>query len=299
MDISVIILSYNVAPLLKDCLDSILKFTKDVKVEIIVVDNQSTDNSAVIAKSYGKKIKFIQSTENGGFAKGNNLGIKVAKGKYILLLNPDTYFTENSLKKMFLWMETHKNVGVASCQLLDSKKKITFTGGYFPTLWHLFLWAFFLDDIPGLSTIINSYHPNWSVEKRYSKEFYPDWVTGAFFFMREETIKQVGLLDEDFFMYCEELEWCIRASKKGWKVGYTPISKIVHLERRSSGGASRNAILGEFKGLKLIYQKHFSSIQERILNIVLIFAAILRILLWSLRRKPDIAKIYIETLSLG
>ena len=195
MDVSVVILSYNVSALLKDCIDSVLKFTKDIKYEIIVVDNKSTDDSVEIIKSFGSKIKFIQSLSNGGFSKGNNLGLKEAKGKYILLLNPDTVFLENSLERMFFWMEAHKDIGVASCQLLDLNKKITFTGGYFPTFSRVLLWAFFLDDLPLINQSINSYHPNWSVPKRFSEEFFPDWVTGAFFFMRKEATDKVGLLD--------------------------------------------------------------------------------------------------------
>jgi len=298
MDVSVIILSYNVAPLLKSCIESVLKWTKDLEFEIIVVDNQSTDDSVEVIKSFGNKIKFIQSPENGGFAKGNNLGIKVAQGKYILLLNPDTVLLENSVERAFFWMEAHKDVGVSSCQLLDLNRQITFTGGYFPTLPRVFLWAFFLDDLPGISSVVNSYHPNWSAEKRFNKEFFPDWVTGAFFFMRREALDKVGLLDQDFFMYGEELEWCIRVKKFGWKVGYTPLTKIVHLERRSSGGGSENAILGELKGLKLIYNKHFTPIAQYILDLTLVFASALRALLWLIRRDPKTAKVYLKAMTL-
>ena len=139
MDLSVIIVSYNVKELLKNCLESVSKFTQDLKYEIIVVDNASTDDSV----SDLSNLKLILSKENGGFSKGNNLGIKQAKGKYILLLNPDTLLVENSLKIMFDWMETHPEIAVSSCQLLNSEQKITSTGGYFPNLFRVAAWAVF------------------------------------------------------------------------------------------------------------------------------------------------------------
>ena len=297
MDVSVVILSYNVAPLLKDCIDSIFKYTKDIGFEIIVVDNASTDDSAEVAKSFGSKIKFIQAKENLGFAKGNNLAIKQVKGKYILVLNPDTLFLENSLYRMFYWIDTHPDVAVVSCQLVDSEQKISPTGGYFPTLSRVVLWAFFLDDLPLFSQFINSYHPK-DADSRYAQEFFPDWVTGAFFLIRQTVLKKIGSLDENIFMYGEELEWCLRAKRAGYQVGYTPITKIVHLERRSSAGGSENAVLGEFKGLKYIYQKYYSPTHQYLLDLILVLAAFARVVMWLVRLKPKIARIYLKAMVL-
>ncbi len=301
MDVSVVIVSFNVRELLKNCLDSVVKFTKDVDYEIIVVDNGSSDESVELLKNY-KGIKTVFSKDNLGFSKGNNLGIKEAKGKYILLLNPDTLLLENSLKTMFDWMEGHQDIAVSSCQLVDSEQQISSTGGYFPTLSRVFLWVFFLDDLPVLKNFIKSYHPQVSTMNRstrlYSSEFYPDWVTGAFFFVRREAIDQVGVLDGNMFMYGEELEWCIRFKSAGWQVGYTPVTKIVHLGRKSSGGVPRNAVLGEFKGLKYIYGKHFPGWKQIVLGSLLDIAACARIIFWLIRLKPEMAKIYLEALSL-
>lgn len=288
MDVSIIIVSYNVKDFLKNCLESVIKFTKNVNYEIIVVDNASTDDSLSYLRDLSdvSNLKFIDAKENGGFAKGNNLGIKQAKGKYILLLNPDTLLIENSIERMFLWMEAHKDVAVASCQLVDNEQKILPTGGYFPTLQRIFYWAFFIDDI---FKNIKSYHPKVNEEEQ-------DWVTGAFFMIKKEVINKVGILDENFFMYGEELEWCMRFKEEGYKVGYTPITKIIHLERKSSDSLPRNAILGEFKGLKYIYAKHFPGWQQIVLGSLLDLAAFARIIFWLVRLKPQMAKIYIEAL---
>ncbi len=331
MSVSVIVLSYNVKDLLRACVDSIVKFSEGVDYELIIVDNASTDGSRELLREMqdagfrtqeGRKLdlKIIFSKENLGYARGNNLGIRQAKGEYILILNPDTLFLENTLLVMKKWMDEHDDVAVSSCQLLDFEYKISPTGGYFPTLPRIFFWAFFLDDLPVITKLVRSYHPHvssfWGAQRVqnllgtgrdsghgrndgvYAGEFFPDWVTGAFFMVRRKAMDKVGLLDEKMFLYGEELEWCLRFKAAGWKVGYTPITKIVHLERRSSGGLPRNAVLGEFKGLRYIYGKHFAGWQQIILGGLLDLAAALRVFFWLVRLKPEMAKIYLEALLL-
>ncbi len=301
MDVSVVIVSYNVKDLLRGCLDSIIKFTKGVEYEIIVIDNASTDGSAEMLKSF-QRVKAIFSKENLGFSKGNNLGAKEAKGKYVFFLNPDTLFLENTIKKLFDWMESHQEVAVCSCQLLDFEQKISSTGGYFPTLLRVFLWAFFLDDLPLIADTLKSYHPYmgpFNKQKEiYRKEFFPDWVTGACFFVRRAAMDKAGGFDENLFMYGEELEWCMRFKKAGWKVGYTPTTRVVHLERRSSGGLPRNAVLGEFRGLKYIYGKYEPAWKQMVLGTLLDVAAAIRVIFWLIRLKPQMAKTYLEALLL-
>lgn len=296
MDVSVVILTFNSEDYIKNCLDSIFEHTKNVDYEVIVVDNQSTDKTVEIAKGFGNKVNLIISPENGGFAKGNNLGIKVSKGKYALLLNADTYFLENSIERVKLWMDAHIDVAVSSCQLVDSEQELSATGGFFPKLRNVMAWGWFLDDLPIIRNYFHSYHPHPG--PIYEKEFFPDWVTGAFFFARRQAIDQVGMLDENIFMYGEELEWCIRFKRAGWKIGYTPITKIVHVERGSQGGLPKGAILGEFAGLKYIYGKHYPEWKQVVLGTVLDIAAFLRVITWLLRLKPQMAKIYLEALLL-
>lgn len=296
LDVSVIILSYNSSKYLRQCIDSVFKFTKDVTFEVIVVDNNSTDDSADVLKSYGDRIVFIQSPENGGFSKGNNMGIRKAQGRFILLLNPDTLFLENTLYRMVVWMDGHVHAGVASCQLLDENRNILPTGGYEPTMTRIILWQFFLDDVPLLNKFMNSYHPKGGTSSIYVKDFEPDWVTGAFFFMRREAVEQIGLLDENIFMYAEELEWCMRARRFGFTIGYTPITQIVHLERRSSAGSSERAILGEIKGIRYICQKYYPPINQYTLDIIFVLGNFLRVILWLILLKPKIALIYLKAM---
>lgn len=307
MDVSVVVVSYNSSGYLKECLDSIFKFTSGVDFEVIVVDNNSTDDSLGVAKAFGKKITLIANKDNRGFGVGVNIGIQKSTGKFVLVLNPDIRFLDDAISKMMAYMNSHADVGLASCQFFDGepfvpqgKHKMLPNGGHFPTLARVFFWGFFLDDLPMVANLIKPYHPTGSpllkTEKYFSNDFFPDWVTGSFMFVRREAIDKVGILDENIFMYGEEVEWQYRMGQAGYKIGYTTSTRVVHYERGSQGGASRLAILGEFRGLKYIYGKHFAGWQQIVLGTFLDVAAALRIVFWLVRRKPETAKIYAEAL---
>jgi len=317
MDVSVIIVSYNASSYLKECLDSIFSFTKNTSFEIIVVDNASTDDSVAVAKSYGSKITLVVSKDNRGFGAGVNVGLKKAclpvgraTGKYILILNPDIRFLEDSISKMKAYMESHLDVGLVGCTLLDSENKMLPNGGYFPTLTRLFFWAFFLDDLPIISNLVKQYHPHtssfWPQSRIVNKgdagvaqhDEEPDWVTGGFMFVRNEVVDKVEGLDENIFMYGEEVEWQYRIRSAGYKIGYTPSTKVIHHERKSAEGSPRGAVLGEFKGLKYIYGKYFPGWKQIALGSLLDMAAVLRVIFWLVRRNREMVKIYLEALAL-
>lgn len=296
MDVSVVVLTYNSEQYLKQCLDSVFKETKDVNFEVIVVDNQSQDKTVEVAKTYGDKIKLIIAPENGGYPKGNNLGIKASKGKFILIMNPDLYLVENSIERLFLWINAHDDCAIVGPDILTNEQKISSyaNASFFPSLPRILTWAFFLERLPGISNVIPTYHTRGIV----NKETYADWVSGSFLMVRRQAIEQVGMLDENIFMYGDEVEWCMRFKKSGWKVAYTPITKVVHIEGGSQGGSKRGAILGEFKGLKYIYGKHYPEWQQVVLGTILDMAAFLRVLMWLVRLKPEMVKIYLEALLL-
>lgn len=302
MDVSVIIVSYNAASYLKECIESIFKFTKNISFEIIVVDNNSPDDSLAVARSFGKKIMVIANKDNRGFGAGINTGLKRATGKFVLILNPDIRFLDDAISKMVAYMGQHSDVGLAGCTFLDTEQKMLPNGGFFPTLTRLFLWTLFLDDLPIIGDLVKSYHPSASPllrrENLFSKEFFPDWVTGSFMFVRKGAVDKVGGLDENIFMYGEEVEWQYRIKSAGWRIGYTTLTKVVHHERKSSGGSPRNAILGELTGLKYIYGKHFPGWKQIVLGTLLDILAVSRALFWLIRFKPQMAKIYLEALTL-
>lgn len=308
--LSIVIVNFNTKELLKNCVQSIKKHTKGVIHEIIVVDNGSTDGSAEFLENESS-VKTIFNKDNVGFAKANNQGIKRATGRYVLLLNSDTELKGNSLGAMVNWMDKHPKVGIATCKLLNPDGTVQATGGYFPSLLRIFLWATFLDDLPPIASIFGSYHPHTSKfgGSFYNSEHPQDWVTGAFFFFRRELIEKVGYLDEEFFMYVEEVDYCMRVKKQGWDIWYAPQTAIIHFGGGSEdsqavtsgeGLIREGAVLGEFKGLKKFYRKHYPLLQYPLLILLLKLAAILRILVFGILGRQGLAwRTYGKALAIG
>jgi len=302
VDLSVIVVSFNTKKLLSDCLFSVYSKTKGIDFEVIVVDNDSRDDSPQMVEANFPGVVLIKNGQNLGFAAANNQGLKMAKGRYLLLLNSDTKLIENTLFKMVQWMDGHKKIGVSSCQLLNQDETIQATGGFFPTLPRVLAWMMFWDDLPFVDRVVKPIHPHepkfYFRHSWYKKEHFQDWVTGAFFLIRREVVKKVGLLDEKFFMYVEEMEYCYRIQKAGFWVFYSPISKIIHLKGRS--GLTRNAVLGEFSGLKYFFEKHKPGWQKPFLRLLLKTGAALRIFIFGIiKGNSEARKIYVEAFKIA
>lgn len=252
MELSIIIPSYNTKELLLACLGSIYQETK-TPFEIIVVDNGSTDGTLEGIVSRYKDIVLIQNKQNLGFAKAINQGLEKAQGKYLLLLNSDTVIENNAIDKEVLFLETHSEVGVVGCQLKNTDGGVQPSGGYLPTLSRVFFWMSFLDDFPFLNKIIKPYH----VEDKefYSHQRYLDWVTGAFFLTKRQVFEKVGFFDEKMFMYVEEVDWCTRVKKAGFKVAFDPGAGIIH-RKGSSTRRGKAGIIEEFQGLVYYFGKY-------------------------------------------
>jgi len=235
-DLSVVIISWNVRELLRRCLDSIQEGLKGEKgegllVETIVFDNGSADGSADMVREYLPWVHLMESEVNLGFTKGNNLAIGQSEGRYILLLNPDTEVVGDALGTMVAYMESHPRVGALGPQLLNPDGTIQSSRRRFPTLATAFL----------ESTVLQPWFQGSKILKRYylldrpDDEIQPvDWVVGAALLIRRQALHQVGPLDEEFFMYSEELDWCYRLKAQGWEVVYLPTAQVVHQEGRSS-----------------------------------------------------------------
>jgi N-acetylglucosaminyl-diphospho-decaprenol L-rhamnosyltransferase len=203
---------------------------------------------------------------------------------------------------MTLWMERHNEVGVASCALKNTDGTYQETGGYFPTLFRVFCWMTFVDDIPYIDRLIKPFHPMHSqsflsknVEHfKTTKEV--DWLTGAFLLTRRKILKKLGAFDKDFFMYTEDVELCFRIKKVGWKILYLPEWEITHI-----GGASsvkEFPILKEYEGIKLFYKKHNSNVEYQLLRLFLKIGAILRMLVFFIV-KGAVPKTYAKAFRLA
>lgn len=300
VDISIVIVSTNIKDLLRKCLKSVSAALDGVAGEVIVVDNASVDGTPeMVAKEFAW-VRLIRKKKNRGFGENNNFGMRVAKGRYVLLLNSDTEIIDNkTLKQMIAWLDAHPKVGVASCALLNpDRKTYQGSGGYFPTLPRVFAWMTFLDDLPGIDVLIKPYHPLHGRSPFYRGEGYfkkphqQDWVTGAYYLMRKKAMDEVGLFDEDFFLYVEEVDLSYRFKQAGWEIWYLPKWKIVHYGQATIG--NERAIVYEFGNLKLFYEKHYPAWQRPILTLILKFGALLRVILYALVGEFSVSKIYVK-----
>ena len=301
MDLSIVTINFKTKKITTDCINSILKNTKGISFEVIVIDNASNDNSyEFLRKNFEKYefIKFIKNSRNLGFAKANNQGAIKAKGKYLLFLNSDTVVKADVFRGMLAWMDKNTKVGVSTCALKNKDGTLQGSGGYFPTLFKVFAWMFFIEDIPLLDKFIKPFHPVHTKSPLYkglgqfSKSRDQDWVTGAFFLTRRDIFEKAGRFDEDYFMYTEEVDLCYRIKKMGYEIRYLPEWEITHL-----GGASSNKefpILSEYKGIKLFYEKNMPLWQMPLVRLFLKTGALLRALIFGVLDGKEAFDVYVK-----
>ncbi len=296
MDLSIIIVSYNTRKLLKDCLASIFKFTKGISFEVIVVDNASKDQSADMVRKNYPQVKLILNRDNLGFTKANNQGIRIAKGEYIMLLNSDTYLVENSFRKLAEKAKSLENLGALGPLLLNQDHSIQQSVGYFPNLPQVFLWMSFIDDLPGGQNL-KPYHIDHN--SFYQKEKEVDWVTAAAILVPRKVINKVGALDENIFMYGEEIELCYRIKQAGYQVYFTPETKIVHIGRGSSQKIPTKAFIGEYQGVIYFYQKYKGALSLQIVRLLLKIGALARIVIFGLLGRKELINAYVQAIKVA
>jgi N-acetylglucosaminyl-diphospho-decaprenol L-rhamnosyltransferase len=227
-DLSIIVLSWNVRELLRECLASLPQ--NDERVEIIVVDAASADGSADMVQAEFPAVRLLSQAENLGYTRGNNVGLCAARGRYLLILNPDTTVAGEALADMVAYMEAHPHVGALGPQLTDPDGTVQSTRRRFPTLATVFFESTWLQPLAPRS-LLDRYYARDLPDGAVSQV---DWVMGAALLVRREAYAQVGGLDEGFFMYSEEVDWCRRLKAAGWQVVYFPPARIIHHAGRSS-----------------------------------------------------------------
>lgn len=217
MDVSVIILSYNTSSLLRNCLRSVINNTFGIDYEITVVDNASTDGSVEMIESEFKEIKLIKNTENQGFSKANNQAIKIARGKYILLLNSDTLTQKNIIESMVKFIEAHEDAAAIGPKVLNADGTLQNMGVHFPTIHGELLLLFRIYKFFPWRTRNRLFHKYFRDENTISQV---DWISGCCLLIRRKALEEIGLLSEEFFFYGEEIEWCYRAQRLGYRIYY-------------------------------------------------------------------------------
>ncbi|OGY42689.1 MAG: hypothetical protein A2Y67_02750 [Candidatus Buchananbacteria bacterium RBG_13_39_9] len=237
MDLSIIILNYKTRGLTKYCIKNIKENTANLAYEIIVVDNGSNDGCEAMIKENFSDIKFIQTGKNLGFAAGNNIGIKEAQGKYIILLNPDITILENSIEKMVKFMEEHPEVGLAGPRLNNPDGSYQISCRTFQTLK---LVLFRRTPLGKLAKAKEQLKQHLMLDFDHQTNREVDWVMGACMIVRKSALEKVGLLDERFFFYVEDMDWCRRFWENGFKVYYIAEAKMIHLYERASAAEHWN-----------------------------------------------------------
>ena len=262
MDLSVIIVNYQTYELTKNTINSILDYNYPFEVEVILVDNASSDDSSDKLKNYFKdNIKFIQSKSNDGFAAGNNQGLKIATGKYQLLLNSDTIVWKNTLLDIYSFMEKNPDVGACGCQvLLENGDLDKACKRSFPNVKNSFYRLFHIPT--------NSGDDDYNLDLPDDEIYEIDCLTGAFIFTRKIVLDEIGLLDETFFMYGEDIDLCYRIKQAGWKIVYYGTSKITHFKGASSKKQKSKLIYEFYRAMYIYYKKHHANESSAIVNIV-------------------------------
>jgi len=231
--VSIIVLNYNTPQLTLRCVESIINFTTDISYEIIIVDNGSTPilNTNLFPKI--SPIKFLRSEENIGFSKGNNYGILNSSGKYILLLNSDVELIENSVKACIDRMQKDETIGAITSKILINNKDIQYTASRFPSIWLEIRHLLRINSFTSKIKMSNIY---LETAFDHSKETDADWIHGTFFCTRRNIIEAMGgKLPDSFFMYGEDMQWCWKIKKLGYKIHYSPETTVIHY----AGGSMR------------------------------------------------------------
>lgn len=265
LDLAIVIVSWNVRGLLEACLASVYESLKDSKLggEVWVVDNASTDGSVEMAQGRFPQARLMANETNVGFAAANNqalraMGFASTEGhelpRYVLLLNPDTEVLDAALTTMVRFLDENPQAGVAGAKLLYPDGRLQHSAFAFPTLAQAFL-DFFPLHHRLLNSRLNGRYPRRLYER--GAPFPIDHPLGAALMARGEAIQEVGLLDERFFIYCEEIDWCMRMKKAGWGIYCVPRAEVVHHEAKSTRQVRGEMFVALWKSRYLLFEKHY------------------------------------------
>jgi len=317
MLLSIIIVSYNTEKLTKRSLISVFHDLQRSaallgQTEILVIDNASTDSSVAMLRRLKKQspvpFKLIGNKDNPGFAGANNTAIQRSTGKYVLLLNPDTYVQAGCLQKLVYTLERlqpvessayssqqedpYDRVGILAATLLNTDGTIQDQGGATPSLLSVINHYWMLDDIPILGKLLPTTQESGgraqpAVQYEVSQPqqlIAKGWVGGTAMLIRRAVFSEIGFLDEHIFMYGEDVEFCLRARAHHWDVVIHPTARVTHIQSASAGTSA--ALVGEAKGYSYIWAKHMPSWQQPILTAILRIGALLRMVLFTLLGAP-------------
>jgi GT2 family glycosyltransferase len=268
MNLSIIIVSFNVSHFLEQCLKSVIKASYSLPVDIYVVDNHSGDNSVSMVQKLFPQVKLIVNNENRGFSKANNQAILLSESDYILLLNPDTVIEEETLTRTLTFMETHPDAGGLGIKMIDgyghflpeSKRGL-------PTPWASFCKMSHLSQLFRRSAFFNQYYAGWLGDDEINRI---EVLAGAFMLLRRNVLDRIGLLDEDFFMYGEDIDLSYRITKAGYHNYYFPEARMIHYKGESTRKSSLNYVKLFYGAMLIFARKHFAGKNEWLLSLFIL-----------------------------
>lgn len=274
MDLSIIVVSWNTRDLLAQCLDAIFAYPPRCEIEVWVVDNGSKDGSAEMVRKQFPQVRLIENPENAGFARANNQAIQKSDGKYVLLVNSDATVKPNALSSMVSFLDQHHDGGIAGGKLEGSEGAFQSSFNDFPSLFSQFL------ILSGMAQrFFGPYFPSHGPkDSQQAREV--DWVGGAFLIARREAIDEAGLLDEDYFMYGEEMDWCYRMWRNGWKVYFVPDACAIHLGGQSSKAAGFEKLLWLTRSHLLFVRKYRGAFIAWTMAAFATFASFVKAIIW-------------------
>lgn len=279
MDLSIIIVNFNTKKLTLECIQSIYDSNIIHEFEIIVVDNHSSDDSVDVIKRKFPMVKLIENKDNLGFSKANNQAMFVSEGRYVLLLNSDTIVMQTTLSYIVDFMDKNKDIGSAGCKVLlpdGTLDKACHRG--FPTPEASFYYMIGLAKKFPNNQKFNSYHKSY-LNMDETHEI--DCLVGAFMMVRRKAIDEIGLLDENFFMYGEDIDWCYRIKEANWKIYYNPTVSIVHYKGASSRKKPFKIVYEFHRAMYLFHKKHYAQKYNGIVNILVYLGISLKLSLSS------------------
>lgn len=278
-DVSIVIVNYNNGKYLINCLKSIYQNTQNVNFSTVIVDNASTDNSVELIQALFPKVRIIQNDTNLGFAKANNVALRQLQTKYALILNPDTLVVNNSIEKMFNFMEQHPEVSIVGPKILNPDYSFQHTGITFPNNLNLLFETFFLERIFPNSRLFGKHK---KIYEPFTKTKRVDYLQGSCLMIRKQILEDVAFFDERYFMYFEETDLCYRAKKMHWQVFRLGDAEVIHFGGGETGYYDEFRICQYHKSLILFFLKHHKRIDIFFLRIVVFVRLVIRVGLFSL-----------------
>lgn len=284
-DLSIIIVNYNVKAFLEQCLMAIGRARHNLDIEIFVVDNASVDGSQAMVKRKFPSVHLIENLKNLGFSKANNQALRLAKGRYVLILNPDTLIQEDTLSILKNFLDTHPTAGAVGCKLINPDGSFQINSRRsLPTPWVAFTRVIGLSKIFPKSTIFGRYsmtYLNPDIESEI------DVLSGSLMFIRKDILDKIGYFDEDFFMYGEDIDLCYRIKKEGWQIFFTPATKAIHYKGESTKKSEFSFVSNFYSAMLIFTNKHFKGNYSIFLQAILtigIYSRVFFAYLWRISK---------------